>query len=91
MIGVDLSPEMLEVARERLGRHEWRNVVLIETAVEEAQLPTALDGALFSLTHDVLQSRPAVKNVVKHLRAGARVASFGAKQPRDGGGRLEPS
>ena len=82
VFGVDLSPDMLDVARERVRRHEWPNVVLIEAAVEEAELPAGLDGALFSLTHDVLQSRPAVENVVKHLRAGARVASFGAKQPQ---------
>jgi ubiquinone/menaquinone biosynthesis C-methylase UbiE len=82
VIGVDLSPDMLEVARARAQRHQWRNVALIEAPVEEAELPAELDGALFSLTHDVLQSKPAVENVVRHLRPGARVASFGAKQPQ---------
>jgi hypothetical protein len=33
-------------------------------------------------THDVLQSKPAVENVVAHLRPRGRVAAFGAKQPR---------
>jgi hypothetical protein len=37
------------------------------------------NAALFSFTHDVLQSRVAVANVVAHLVPGARVASVGAK------------
>lgn len=82
VIGVDLSPDMLEVARTRVQRHGWLNVTLIEAAVEDAELPTELDGSLFSLTHDVLQSQPAVENVVQHLRPGARVSTFGAKQPQ---------
>jgi hypothetical protein len=36
-------------------------------------------AALFSFTHDVLQSPRAVANVVSHLRPGARVACVGAK------------
>ena len=86
VIGVDLSPDMLEVARARVQRHGWSNVTLVEAAVEEAELPAELDGALFSLTHDVLQSQPAVENVVRHLRAGGRISTFGAKQPQ----RLRP-
>jgi demethylmenaquinone methyltransferase/2-methoxy-6-polyprenyl-1,4-benzoquinol methylase len=82
VIGVDLSPDMLNVARDRSQRHGWANVVLVAAAIEEAELPVGLDAALFSLTHDVLQSKRAVENVVRHLRPGARVASFGAKQPK---------
>jgi ubiquinone/menaquinone biosynthesis C-methylase UbiE len=81
VIGVDLSPDMLEIARTRVQRHQWKNIALVEAPVEEAELPVQLDAALFSLTHDVLQSKPAVENIMRHLRPGARVASFGAKQP----------
>ena len=82
VIAVDLSPDMLEVAHARAKRSGWANIVLVQAAVQEAELPVELDAALFSLTHDVLQSTLAVENVVRHLRAGAQVASFGAKQPR---------
>jgi SAM-dependent methyltransferase len=79
LIGVDLSAEMLEVADQRSKKENWSNVTLVEASVERADLPAECDAALFSLTHDVLQSRPAIANVVSHLRPGSRVASFGAK------------
>jgi len=79
VIGIDLSPEMLAQARARVADEEWENVSLIEAAVEEAEFDVTADAALFSFTHDVLQSPRAVANVVAHLRRGARVASVGAK------------
>jgi ubiquinone/menaquinone biosynthesis C-methylase UbiE len=79
IVGVDVSPEMLGQAEERARRAGWRNVTLIEDHAERAELPAEADAALFSLTHDVLQSPAAVENVVRALRPRGRVASFGAK------------
>jgi SAM-dependent methyltransferase len=79
IVGIDLSPEMLAQARDRVAAEGWRNVTLIEAPVEEAQFEERADAALFSFTHDVLQSPAAVANVVANLREGARVASVGAK------------
>jgi ubiquinone/menaquinone biosynthesis C-methylase UbiE len=79
VIGIDLSPEMLEQARERVAAEGWGNVTLIESSVEEATIDASAGAALFSFTHDVLQSPQAVRNVVSHLKQGARVASVGAK------------
>lgn len=80
LVGVDLSPEMLAVARQRIAEHGWANVELVEGALEEVTLDGPFDAALFSLTHDVLQSAPALMNVMRNLRPGARVASFGSKR-----------
>jgi ubiquinone/menaquinone biosynthesis C-methylase UbiE len=79
VVGVDLSPDMLAIAAERVRRMGRDNVTLIEGAVEDAELPGEFEAALFSLTHDVLQSKPALDNVFAHLRRGGRVAAFGAK------------
>jgi ubiquinone/menaquinone biosynthesis C-methylase UbiE len=79
IIGVDLSPQMLEIARGRVLAEGWDNTTLIEAPVEEAALEASADAALFSFTHDVLQSPRAVANVIAHLRPGARVSSVGAK------------
>jgi SAM-dependent methyltransferase len=77
VVGVDLSPDMLALAHRRIDDAGWHNVALIESAVESAELPGPFDAALFSLTHDVLQSEAALANVLSALRPGARVASFG--------------
>lgn len=79
IVGVDLSPDMLEIARQRVRDEGWENVTAIEASVEEAALEVSADAALFSFTHDVLQSPRAVANVVAHLRSGARVSSVGGK------------
>jgi ubiquinone/menaquinone biosynthesis C-methylase UbiE len=79
IVGIELSPEMISQAHDRVTAHGWRNVRLIEAPVEEASIESVADAALFSFTHDVLQSRAAVANVVAHLKPGARVASVGAK------------
>lgn len=80
LIGVDLSPEMLERAAARVEEHRWGNVTLITAAVEEAQIPEQADAAVFILTHDVMRSPPALRNVVGHVRHGGRVVAVGPKR-----------
>jgi ubiquinone/menaquinone biosynthesis C-methylase UbiE len=79
IVGIELSPEMVAQARKRAVAHSWQNVSLIEASVESADVDAVADAALFSFTHDILQSPLAVANVVAHLKPGARVASVGAK------------
>jgi ubiquinone/menaquinone biosynthesis C-methylase UbiE len=79
VIGIELSREMISQARERVEAQAWANVSLIEAPVEKAPIDAIGDAALFSFTHDVLQSPLAIANVVAHLKPGARVASAGAK------------
>ncbi len=79
IIGVELSPEMAEQARARAAKHRWENVSVIESAVEEAQIPAGADAALFVLTHDILRSREAIENVIEALGPGGRVVAAGSK------------
>jgi ubiquinone/menaquinone biosynthesis C-methylase UbiE len=81
LMGIELSPEMLAKARRRAAEHGWDNVTLIEAAAEEAQLPARADAALFVLTHDVMRSPLALRNVISQLKPGARIAVAGAKRP----------
>lgn len=81
LIGIEQSPEMLAEARRRIDRHGWENVMLIESAVEDARIPAAADAAFLCLVHDITRSRPALENVIGCLRPGARVAATGGKTP----------
>lgn len=64
-----------------VATHGWQNITLVEAAIEDAELDVRADAALFSFSHDVLQSPAGLANVVAQLRPGARVASTGAKFP----------
>jgi ubiquinone/menaquinone biosynthesis C-methylase UbiE len=76
VVGVDAAPEMLGVAAGRASAQGWRNVELIESAIEDAVLPT-VDHALFCAVHDILQSAAALDHVLAHVRRG--VAAGGGK------------
>lgn len=77
IVGIEQSPDMMQLARERVARHGWRNVALIEAPAEEASMQGRLDAALFHFTHDVLREPRALDNVLAHLRQGAHVAAVG--------------
>ena len=80
IVGIELCGAMLDRAQERLDACECAGT-LVESAVEEAHVPTTADAALFSYTHDVLRSPSAIENVFGHLRPGARVAAAGLMRP----------
>lgn len=81
VIGVESSPDMLTLARERAAAAGWNNVTLLESAAEVVVLPHAVDALLFNYTHDVLRSPDALANIFRQARAGARVAAAGIKHP----------
>lgn len=80
VVGVDLTPEMLSRARERVVRHDWSNVELVEGEAGTADLPEA-DAALLCLVPWVLQDRAALRHVLDRLRPGGRVAALAEKAP----------
>jgi trans-aconitate methyltransferase len=77
IIGVDESPDMLRLAARRVADAGWRNVTLLHTSAQDAELPVRTDAALFCAVHDVLQSPPALGNIVSQLRPRAWVAAAG--------------
>ncbi len=79
LIGIDMSPDMLAKAQGKIEREGWTNVTLIESSIENAKIPIKVDALLFSFTHDVLCSKPALENVFSHLKQGGRVVSVGMK------------
>ena len=79
VVGIEESPEMAAVARERIAREGWSNAMVVQAPAEEAQIPVTADAALFCAVHDILQSAGALRNVMNHLRPGARVAAGGGK------------
>ena len=80
LVGVELSPDMAALARQRIERAGWRNAALIVAPIEDAKLaPNAFDAVAFNFTHDVLQSEAALANIFAACKPGARVAVAGSK------------
>jgi ubiquinone/menaquinone biosynthesis C-methylase UbiE len=79
LIGVELSPDMLELARAKVAHFGWSNVTLIEALAEEAVIPTPVNTLLISFAHDVMRSPRALKNALAALKPGGRVVVAGPK------------
>jgi SAM-dependent methyltransferase len=79
VVGIEESPEMAEVARERAEGEGWPNVTVVQSPAEDAQITVTADAALFCAVHDILQSPDALRNIISKLRPGACVAAGGGK------------
>jgi SAM-dependent methyltransferase len=79
VVGIEESAEMVAVARENIAGEGWRNVTVVQSSAEDAQIARTADAALFCAVHDILQSLDALRNVMATLRPGASVAAGGGK------------
>src|SRR5512134_79896 len=79
LVAVELSPDMMALARERVAHAGWDNVTLIEAPMEKAAVPFPVDAVLFNYTHDVLRSPLALLRIFRDAKPGARVAAAGMK------------
>lgn len=81
VIGIESSPEMMALARQRAEAAGWHNVLLVESAAESARWPLPADALLLNYVHDILRSAEALDALFAQLRPGARVAAAGIKHP----------
>lgn len=81
VIGIEVSLDMIALARARVAREGREQVTLIEAPMEEADPGVTLDAILFNYTHDVLQSERALERIFRRARPGARVVLAGIKHP----------
>ena len=79
VIGIDISPEMMSVARQRVTAAGWKNITLLESSIESAKIPEPLDAVLFNFTHDIMRSPPALKRIFAAAGPNARIAIAGMK------------
>ena len=70
---------MAAVAREHIASEGWRNVTVVQSSAEDAQIAQTADAALFCAVHDIMQSPDALTNVLTKLHPGAWVAAGGGK------------
>ena len=81
VVGIDISPDMLGLARQRVNEAGWRNVSLLQSSPDQADIPGPFDALLFHFTHDVLRSPAALERIFSAAAIDARVALAGMKYP----------
>jgi len=77
IVGIEQSPEMFDLARQRVARYKWRNVTLVNAPAESADITCQADAALFHFTHDILRNPIGIGHVLGHLQPGAQVVAAG--------------
>jgi ubiquinone/menaquinone biosynthesis C-methylase UbiE len=73
IIGVDLTDAMLDLARQRVADHNWKNVELVQSDAAQYEFPGQPDGILstFALTF-VSDCARVIQNGAQALRPGRR-------------------
>lgn len=79
VMGIELSPDMIQLARQRVADAGWGNVILQESPIESADIQGSFDAVLFHFTHDVMRSPVALSRIFAATRPGARIACAGMK------------
>ncbi len=79
VVGIDVSPEMTRLARQRVTEAGWQNVTLLESPIESAHIPGPLDAVLFHFTHDVMRSPKALERIFAAAGPDVRIAIAGMK------------
>lgn len=77
--GVELSPDMLGVARAKVQSAGSRNVELIEANAETFEIDAPVDGILCFYTHDIMLSPTALPRALRYLKPGGRMVAAGGK------------
>lgn len=82
VIGIDISPEMLKHAAERVERNQCRNVTLIEADMATYQPPAETAAVLATYSMEMLPNYDGViARLTDTLRDGARVVLTGMREP----------
>ncbi len=88
VVGVEISPEHSESARNRIKSNGWKNVEVIVSPAESVKLSGLYNGLLMFAAPDVYASTSALDNLVPHLVEGSRVVAFGGNLSKYGVGTI---
>ena len=82
IIGLELSPEMLELARRRVDLKGWSNVTLIQGDANTAEIPGPVDAVLAFYVPEILYSPIAVHRTLDSLSPRGRLVASGVRHAR---------
>lgn len=82
IIGVDIAPGMLEVARQKASKNNWNNIELIESDLTQLEYPKGVD-AIFStgVFGYIPEYERVIESAYNALPSGGRFAILDGKKP----------
>ncbi|MDH4225652.1 MAG: methyltransferase domain-containing protein [Deltaproteobacteria bacterium] len=84
VVGVDFSPQMLDVARRRVARRNWPNVVLVQCDAADYRFPPRVNGVLSTFALTLIPHYEKVVAVgCQALAAGGRFVVLDLQIPRN--------
>jgi ubiquinone/menaquinone biosynthesis C-methylase UbiE len=82
LIGVDLTPGMLDIARARVNRSGWKNVQLIQSDIAAYDFPEGVDGVLATgIFGYISEYDHVIKTASRSLAPGGQLSILDGKQP----------
>lgn len=82
VIGVDISPEMLSRARQRVAEHDLGNVTLVEADIGTYMPPPETRAAISTFAIEMLPNyNQVIANLASVLGPGGRIATVGLRHP----------
>ncbi|NIS71589.1 MAG: methyltransferase domain-containing protein [Proteobacteria bacterium] len=82
MIGVDLAPNMLAYARERVERAGWKNIELVQSDIATYNFPEGVNGVLSIGVFGYIADCERVIKAASHaLVPGGRLVIMDGKRP----------
>jgi len=84
LVGIDITPEMLEIAKEKVHKNGWKNVELIESDVANYEFPEDINAVLATgLFGYIPEYDQVIKSISSALATGGHVAILDGKQPEN--------
>ncbi len=84
LIGIDLTPGMLDIARERVERSGWKNVELVQSDIAAYDFPERINGVLATgLFGYIPEYDRLIKAVSQSLVSGGHLSILDGKQPEN--------
>lgn len=84
LIGVDLTPGMLDIARERVKRSGWKNVELIQSDIAAYDFPKGVNGVLaVGVFGYIPEYDRVIKAASQALVTGGHILIVDGKQPKN--------
>jgi demethylmenaquinone methyltransferase/2-methoxy-6-polyprenyl-1,4-benzoquinol methylase len=84
LIGVDLTPGMLDIARERVKQAGWKNVELIQSDIVAYDFPEKVNGVIATgLFGYIPEYDRVIKTISESIVSGGHLVILDGKQPKN--------